>query len=155
MVRKKIQTTPLQPSSNYWESFLESQGLSGSTLHQPQLKQSPFTETKEPEGKLTGDMFTFSYRVAERLTPLDGLGQEARARCLKIRQQYRNELRSVFLGKENFDDWFTRTKTARGFHYVNFIRILYECLTGLNSTEAKDLRMAYGQTLQKIAAGMP
>lgn len=155
MARKKIQTAPLQPSSNYWQSFLESQGLSGSTLPQPQLKQSPFTKTKEPKGTLSNDMLTFTYRLAERLTPLDGAGPDGRARALKVRQEYRNELRNVFLGKENFDDWFSRTKTARGFHYVIFMRMIYECLEGLRSIEASDLRTAYGQTLQKINAAMP
>lgn len=107
------------------------------------------SEMSETNG-LSSDMLTFISRVAERLAPTKGLNPEAKARCLKVQEQFRRELVEVFQGKRNFSEWYDQKKTDLGLHHYTFMKILYESLEGLKSPKAQELREQYAQTLRRM-----
>ncbi|MEM2849042.1 MAG: hypothetical protein QXI36_02060 [Candidatus Bathyarchaeia archaeon] len=147
MPRRKSIVQQAQESisdSNWWLTFLKSRGLISETA------LAPPSSLEAQEGQLNQDMITFAYRVAERLTPLNGLDAQARARALKVRERFRKELENVFLGHEDFQNWFNRTRSQLGLHLVDFTQIIYESLQGLKSPEARELRKQYGETLTKL-----
>jgi hypothetical protein len=149
--RRAKQQTPLQPTDDYWRKFIDAKFGTELPIPTTEVPKSPFlTEETETGKELSRDMLVFAYRVAERLTPLDGLSEEARDRALKIREAYRQQLQNVFLGREDFQAWFTRTRTERGLHLVDFTKMLYESLQGLRSPEAHALREQYAETLAKL-----
>lgn len=132
----------------YWREFLSSKGII-SALNPPEEK----SESKQPREKaeeLDRGIFTFIYRVAERLTPLGGLGQEGRRRALKVRDQYQRDLTDVFLGKRDYNDWFNETKTKHSLRDIELMENLYECLEGIATPEARSLRQQYGQVLERM-----
>jgi len=92
----------------------------------------------------------FISRVAERLAPTEGLDAQATARALRVQQQFRKELNSVFSGRQNFDKWFNKTAVSLGIHTLTFIEILRQCLEGLQSQEAKRLRKEYDEYLNRL-----
>jgi len=133
------------PSERYWHDFLRTLNLVG-------LVPSAELETprrEEHEGIEQG-MQTWAYRVAERLTPLDGLSEEGRGKALKVREQFRKEILDVLLGREDYNAWFDRTRTKLGLHMITFIKMLYECLEGLRGEGAKSLRAEYESTLKRL-----
>lgn len=159
MARKSIvkrgRSEEASSRGSYWERFLASRNLIG-LVSEEELEevetQASETIRTGTERELSPDMFIFVYRVAERLTPLQGLDEDSRRRALKIREQFRRELTSVFVGNEDFNDWFSRTKTQLGLHLITFTKILYECLEGLKSQDARELRDEYGATIRRIGS---
>ena len=102
-------------------------------------------------GGLSVDMLTFISRVAEALAPTAGLDEDGTVRALKIQEDFRRELVEVFQGGEDYDKWYSRTKTKLGLHPQKFMTILYQCLEGLRSPEAQELRADYAQAIRKMA----
>mgnify|MGYP001044477639 CR=1 FL=1 len=100
--------------------------------------------------ELSPDMVTFVHRVSERLAPLTGLNEVAKAKALEIQREIRRELTEVFQGKEDFNKWYDRTKTSLGLHHLTFIQILYDSLEGLKGPEAQELQQQYAQTLSQM-----
>lgn len=141
------QLAPLQPDESYWQKFILHRFGS---LENLENKRSIVSKAENEGGKLDRDMEIFAYRLAERLTPLDGLDFEARQRALKVREQYRRQLERVLMGYESFEDWFSRTRTERGLHFVDFAQMIYESLQGLTSREARALREQYAEFLLKL-----
>jgi len=115
------------------------------------LKALPKAEvTTESSFGLSEDQLVFIDRVSQKLTPLQGLNPTARARALKIREQFRKELTNVFLGKQEFTKWYDQTRTKLGLHNTTFMQLLYECLEGLKSTECQNLRQEYENALRQM-----
>jgi alpha-L-arabinofuranosidase len=132
---------------NYWQNFLRAKNLLGPIMQETEeieAKRKPTPPALEP------DMQTFIERVAERLTPLEGLDQTGKLRALNVREQFRRELTDVFLGKQDWNKWFDKTKTTLGLHTVTFMKILHQCLEGLRSPEAQSLRQDYEAALARI-----
>jgi len=156
MARKSVVRRRAEPQGgepNYWTRFLASRNIIGIVSDEDLEEEESSTPSITGSGsrrELSGDMLTFVYRVAERLTPIDGLNEDARRRALRIREQFRRELTNVFIGKEDFNDWFSRTKTQLGLHLMTITKILYECLEGLRSQEAVELRAEYGRAMRRI-----
>lgn len=100
---------------------------------------------------LSSDMVTFIRRISEALTPLKGYenNREVVARALKVRSDIKADLTEVFEGGKQFDDWFTETRQNLNLHPIELSQIIYDCLKGLNSEEAKQLRGAYEQFLTR------
>lgn len=96
------------------------------------------------------DLEIFIARVAERLAPTEGLHAQASASALRVQAQFRRQLANVFSGKQNFDTWFNKTAVKLGLHTLTFIRILRECLEGLNSQEVRKLQIEYDEYLNKL-----
>lgn len=107
----------------------------------------PIAETEE---QLMPDQLVFINRLAQALAPTTGLMNESYKRALKVQQQYREELRQVFLGKKDFNKWFDQTRSDRGIHIYNFSKIIYECLEGLTSPEAQSMREQYAAAIARL-----
>lgn len=114
----------------------------------PLERVSEIDETKTSE--LSSDMITFIGRVAERLAPLTGLDEHAKARALEIQNEIRRELTDVFHGKGDYNKWYDQTKTKFGLHNQTFVSLLQDSLQGLNSQEAQELQQEYAQTLARM-----
>lgn len=115
------------------------------------LKSLPKAEvTTESSFGLSEDQLIFINRVSQRLTPLQGLNPTARARALKIREQFRKELTNVFLGKQDFNKWYDQTRSKLGLHNTTFMQLLYESLEGLKSPECQNLRQEYENVLRAM-----
>jgi len=138
-------------SLHYWENFLRQMNLVGPIMEQTQNVEEAYKQTRPPlPPAIEPDMQTFINRVAERLTPLEGLDQTGKLRALNVREQFRRELTNVFLGKQDWNKWFDKTKTTLGLHIVTFMKMLYQCLEGLKSPEAQSLRQDYEAALARI-----
>ena len=100
---------------------------------------------------LSSDMVTFIRRISEALTPIKGYegNREVVARALSVRNQIKSDLTKVFGGEREFDDWFTKTRQDLNLHPMELSQIIYDCLKGLNSEEAKQLRGEYEQFLAR------
>jgi len=137
------------PATNYWTEFLKNMNLIGPMMEQN--IEEAYKQTRPPlPPAIEPDMQTFINRVAEHLTPLTGLDSAAKLRALNVREQFRKELTNVFLGKEDWNKWFDRTRTQLGLHTVIFMQILYRCLEGLRSSEARNLRADYEAALARL-----
>jgi len=125
-------------------------GRTKTPLLDPYVKRNPILPQIESEEELTSDMTTFITRLAQNLAPTEGLSEDAVPRALKVQERYRKELRNVFLGKEDFNKWFDKTRTERGLHMLTFTKMIHDCLTGLKSPEAKSMREEYAQALGRL-----
>jgi len=137
------------PPTNYWTEFLKNMNLIGPMMEQNIEEAYKQTRPSLPPA-IEPDMQTFINRVAERLTPLTGLDQTGKIRALNVREQFSKELTDVFLGKQDWNKWFDKTRTNLGLHTVTFMKILYQCLEGLISKEARSLRADYEVALARI-----
>jgi len=108
------------------------------------------TQPAKTEEELTSDQIIFINRVAQALAPTIGLTGEAYKRCRKIQEQYREELRQVFQGKKDFNEWFNQKRTERGLHLYTFTKMIHDCLDGLDSPEARSLREQYAETIARL-----
>lgn len=137
------------PSTNYWTEFLKNMNLIG-PLTQQNIEETYKQTRPQLPPAIEPDMQAFINRVAERLTPLEGLDSAGKMRALNVREQFRKELTNVFLGKQDWNKWFDKTKTTLGLHTVIFMKMLYQCLEGLRSPEARSLRADYEAALARI-----
>jgi heme oxygenase len=112
-----------------------------------EIKEQTETLTEQD---LTNDMHVFIDRLVKRLAPLEGLDKQGRGRALEVQTKWRKELERVFLGEGEFNDWFDKTRQEVGMHPVDFTKIIYECLQGLQSPEAKGLREQYEVAVQNL-----
>jgi len=102
------------------------------------------------EEELTIDQIIFINRIAQTLAPTTGLYGDNYKRAAKVQNKYREELREVFQGKRDFNEWFDQKRTERGLHIVTLSRMIYDALEGLESPEAKSLREQYAETIKRI-----
>jgi len=137
------------PPTNYWTEFLKNMNLIGPMMEQNIEEAYKQTRPALPPA-IEPDMQTFINRVAERLTPLEGLDSAGKMRALNVREQFRKELTDVFLGKQDWNKWFDKTRTNLALHTVTFMKILHQCLEGLRSPEAQNLRQDYEAALARI-----
>ena len=146
----KKNVTPVgNPQPNYWQEFLRKMNLVGPMMEQN--IEETYKQTRPPlPPAIEPDMQTFIDRVAEHLTRLDGLDPQGKIRALTVREQFRKELTQVFLGKQDWNKWFDKTRTQLGLHTVTFMQILHKCLEGLKSPEAQSLRADYEQALARL-----
>ena len=113
------------------------------------VKRNLQLPTTEAEGELTPDQTIFINRLCDRLCRTDDLTGEPLKRALKIKQQHKQELKTVFLGKKDFSKWFDETKTRNGLHLYTFNKMIHDCLEGLRSPEAQSLQAQYGKVLER------
>jgi hypothetical protein len=151
MPRKKTTPTPPAiPQSNYWQRFLESMNLVGSISEELELTPTPTAPQVAEPIVISPDQWTFIYRVAERLTSLDGADRDGRQRGLKVRKQIQDELEDVFKEKESMEKWFTRARQRHNKLDYELIEIMYEALEGLKSEQAKELKEQLQGTYNQI-----
>lgn len=103
-----------------------------------------------PTEELEPDMKTFAKRISEKLASTEGLPPDGVERALKVQKEIQTDLRDVFLGKKDYNQWFDRTKTKFGLHPYTFTTILVKCLEGLQSIDAQALRADYQGSLSRL-----
>jgi hypothetical protein len=141
MPRKKTTPTPPAiPQSNYWVRFLESMNVVGNISEELELAPATTAPQVAEPVVISPDQWTFIYRVAERLTPLDGLDRDGRGRAMIVRKQIQSELEAVFQEKTDIRAWFTKTRQNFTMQEHELIEIMYEALEGLKSEQAKELK---------------
>jgi len=149
---KKSGTPSPSLQKSYWERFLRSMNLVGPIMEEAQQTETAYKQAPPPS-QVEPEIQTFINRVAERLIPIaDDYDFETKRKLQTVRERYRRELTNVFDGKESIEKWFNRTRGNLGIHQIDMTKILYECLEGLRSPEAKELRMQYGQALQRVSS---
>lgn len=114
------------------------------------ITQEPSATPRHAVSPIDKDMQTFIDRMAEKLTPLQGLDNAGRARCLGVRSQIQRDLTNVFLGREDFNKWYDRTRTNFALHNTTFMQIIADCLKGLKSAAAQDMRREYLVAIKQI-----
>jgi hypothetical protein len=62
-------------------------------------------------------------------------------------------IRDVLAGKKNFDEWFLEVKQALSLKSYQLASVIYKCLEGLRSREAKELRDQWYSYLQAELKG--
>ena len=105
------------------------------------------TTTEEAEG-LSGEMFIFANRVAEKLVSTDGLMPDMKQQVQKVQEGYRKELLEVLQGKRGLADWVARTKTTLGLHRTKILQTLYDGITGLKDPELIELQEFCSKALE-------
>jgi len=106
-------------------------------------------ETTEAEAEgLSGDMFIFANRVAEKLVSTEGLTPDMKQQVQKVQDSYRKELMEVLQGKRGLADWVARTKTTLGLHRTKILQTLYDGITGLKDPELIELQEFCGKALE-------
>lgn len=97
------------------------------------------------------DLQVFVDRVIQKIVPIHTDYSTAIKKSLaETRQKIRRDLLDVFSGKQNFDKWFTKTRRLLGLHQLDLTQILYDSLEGLQSREAREMRLQYEQTLRSM-----
>ncbi|GAG86604.1 unnamed protein product, partial [marine sediment metagenome] len=105
------------------------------------------TTAAEAEG-LSGEMFIFSARVAQRLVSTEGLTPEMKPQVQKVQDSYRKELLEVLQGKRGLADWVQKVQTTLGKHRQTILQILLESATGLKDEELIELQKFCGKALE-------
>lgn len=149
--KPKKDITPLTPTENYWQDFLKSKNLMPQYIFGAQKQSQSQVRQPEVHEFINPDILQFIYRVAERLTPFDGLDPEAKKRCLAIRDTHRRQLIEVFEGRADFQQWFIEARRSSNMRDIDFMQMLYECLEGLSAPEAKQLQQEYLAALKKMS----
>jgi len=117
------------------------------------MEETRAVEAGSPEPVVENDIQLFIDRVTQRVVPIhEDYNPDVKRKLQAVRQRYRKELVDVFNGKNSLKKWFNRTRRDMGLHQIDLTRILYESLKGLKSSEARDLRNHYAQTLQTMVS---
>lgn len=95
-----------------------------------------------PIAGLSTDMRTFVEKVGYKLMPGDA----------RMRRKYRMGLEETLLGRGAFNDWFNNTGVDLGISSYNLLKILYDSLEGLSSSEARQLKQEYQAAMHKMAS---
>ncbi len=108
------------------------------------------------EKGLEPDMATFVRRISEILTPLKGYEDDRGfvSRALKVRNQFKQELTDVFMGKGKLMEWYDATRTSLGMRDDQMDKVIYDALEGLSSPEAIEMRMSFEDKLRGGVLGI-
>lgn len=110
------------------------------TLQRLTAHEAGIVTTVEEAAGLSGDMFIFANRVAEKLVSTDGLTPAMKPQVQKVQDEYRKTLLEVMQGKRSLADWVARTKTTLGLHRTKLLQTLSESITGLKDGELIELQ---------------
>ncbi len=108
------------------------------------------------EKGLEPDMAAFVRRISEILTPLKGYEDDRGfvSRALKVRNQFKQELTAIFMGKGKLMEWYDRTRTSLGMRDDQMDKVIYDALEGLSSPEAIEMRMSFEDKLRGGVLGI-
>lgn len=97
------------------------------------------------------DMDIFIDRVCARLIPIHAdYTASVKKKLEAARKRYRKQLLAVFNGKMTLEDWTNKTRNELGLHPIALGKILYQSLSGLRSQDAKEMRLAFADYLQRL-----
>jgi hypothetical protein len=105
----------------------------------------PEQEPEKPTS-ITGEMKVFAERVIYALCAPDKGYAPVIVREVK-------GIYEVLDGRKEFDEWFTKVRQALGLKNYQLAKVLYDCLEGLKSMEATQLREQWYGFLQAEMKG--
>lgn len=131
-----ITITPNPEDPNWWQNFLKSRGF---------LTETPITKTTTPmmtreTPSLSPEQRIFAERLIYALCPPDK--GYAPIIVKKVKEIY-----NVLEGTKDFAEWFTETRKALNLKSYQLAKVIYDCLDGLRSPEARQLREQWYQYL--------
>jgi hypothetical protein len=91
------------------------------------------TNVKQPFVALTGELKVFGERVINALCAPEKGYSPVIVREVKT-------IYDVLEGRRDFEEWFTKVRQALSLKNYQLAKVLYDCLEGLRSQEARQLR---------------
>jgi hypothetical protein len=142
MPRRKQEVQPVTVAdSDPWQSFLEAMHLVGGIAVEENL-----TEAKETKPKVQGEMKIFAERLIYALCPPEKGYAPIIVKTVK-------SIYNVLEGRKDFGEWFTQVRQALSLKSYQLAQIIYQCLEGLRSREARELREQWFNFLQAELRG--
>jgi hypothetical protein len=124
--RAKQQITPLEPDEGYWQKFISSRFGSLESVEKVAEKR------KEPS-PVSDEMRIFAERLIYALCPPEKAYAPVIIKTVKT-------IYAVLEGTKNFAEWFIEVKQALSLKNYQLATVIYECLQGLHSKEARELK---------------
>ncbi len=118
------------------------------TLQTLTAHEAGIETTVEEAAGLSGDMFIFANRVAEKLVNTDGLTPQMKPQVQKVQDSYRKELLEVLQGKRGLADWIQKVQTTLGKHRQTVLHLMRDSVTGLKDEELIELQNFCGKALE-------
>jgi hypothetical protein len=97
------------------------------------------------------ELSTWISRVAQKLLPIyKDYDPNVKLQLQQGQQKIKSGLNDVLAGKLSLPQWFNRTRRDLGKHAIELTQVLYDCLEGLQSREAREMRAQYAQALSAV-----
>jgi hypothetical protein len=112
----------------------------------PSTSPQARAEVKEAFLPLTGELKIFAERVINTLCPREQGYSPVIVREVRA-------IGEVLEGRRDFAEWFTKIRQMLSLKNYQLAKTLYDCLEGLRSQEAKELREQWGSFIQAEMKG--
>jgi hypothetical protein len=142
VAERRRRSAPNNPV-DYWTSALSKLGLLSPITAEATTQTSTETETKP---KVEGEMKIFAERLIYTLCPAEKGYAPIIVRTVK-------SIYDVLEGRKDFGEWFTEVRQTLSLKSFQLAQIIYQCLEGLHSREARDLREQWFNFLQAEMKG--
>jgi hypothetical protein len=128
---------------DYWTEALTKLGLlSPITEEVTQASATP----EEAKPTITGEMKIFAERLIYSLCPPEKGYAPIIVKTVK-------SIYDVLEGRKDFGEWFTQVRQALSLKSFQLAQIIYQCLEGLRSREARELREQWFNFIQAELRG--
>lgn len=124
--RNVRQLAPLQPDESYWERFISHRFGSLETVEK-------VVEKRKESAPVSDEMRIFAERLIYALCPPEKAYAPVIVKTVKT-------IYDVLNGAKDFAEWFTEVKQALSLKNYQLAKVIYDCLEGLRSKEARELR---------------
>jgi hypothetical protein len=139
--RTKQQTTPLEPDEQYWTRFISHRFGSLESVEKVAEKKS----LKEPS-PVSDEMRIFAERLIYALCPPEKAYAPIIIKTVKT-------IYNVLEGTKDFAEWFTEVRQALSLKNYQLASVIYQCLEGLRSREARELQEQWRGYIQAELKG--
>jgi hypothetical protein len=123
---QKQQLTPLQADESYWQRFISHRFGSLESVEK-------VTEKSKQPSPVSDEMRIFAERLIYALCPPEKAYAPIIVKTVKT-------IYDVLNGTKDFTEWFTEVKQALSLKNYQLASVIYQCLEGLRSREARELR---------------
>ena len=141
--RQQPQLTPVQPSESYWEEFIQRRFGS---LYAETAQRIASPSIEKSKRKVEGEMKIFAERLIYTLCPPEKGYAPIIVKTVK-------SIYDVLEGRKDFGEWFTEVRQALSLKSYQLAQIIYQCLEGLRSREARELREQWFNFMQAEMRG--
>jgi len=136
---QKQQLTPLQADESYWQKFIFHRFGSLETVEKVAEKR------REPS-LVSDEMRIFAERLIYALCPPEKAYAPIIVKTVKT-------IYDVLNGTKDFAEWFTEVKQALSLKNYQLASVIYQCLEGLRSREARELQEQWRGYIQAELKG--
>jgi hypothetical protein len=137
--RTKQQITPLQPDDQYWARFIQHRFGSLESVEKVAEKR------REPS-PVSDEMRIFAERLIYALCPPEKAYAPVIIKTVKT-------IYNVLEGTKDFAEWFTEVKQTLSLKNYQLASVIYQCLEGLRSREARELQEQWRGFIQAELRG--